>query len=144
MKVFTIGFSRKNTEQFFTRLREPGLLRVVDIRLYNKGPSAGFTNRNDLPFLLRQVNQMDYVHRLDMAPNEALMDDQRTNGVDYLKYKKEFRELLTDRRIETNVPKELIDGGCLLCSEPSAEFCHRRLVAEYLKEKWGDLEIIHL
>jgi uncharacterized protein (DUF488 family) len=32
----------------------------------------------------------------------------------------------------------------LLCSEPTAEHCHRRLVLEYLRDKWGDLTITHL
>jgi uncharacterized protein (DUF488 family) len=32
----------------------------------------------------------------------------------------------------------------LLCSEATADQCHRRLVAEYLRDRWGDVEIIHL
>ena len=32
----------------------------------------------------------------------------------------------------------------LLCSEHTAEHCHRRLVLEYLQDKWGDVNIIHL
>ena len=32
----------------------------------------------------------------------------------------------------------------LLCSEATAEHCHRRLVLEYLQDKWGDLKITHL
>jgi uncharacterized protein (DUF488 family) len=34
--------------------------------------------------------------------------------------------------------------SCLLCSERTPEECHRRLVAEMMKEKWTDLEIVHL
>jgi hypothetical protein len=30
-----------------------------------------------------------------------------------------------------------------VCSEETPDHC-RRLVAEYLKEKWGNLEIVHL
>ena len=48
------------------------------------------------------------------------------------------------RKIEEKVPKELIAGACLLCSEATPEHCHRRLVVEYLKSRWGDLEIVHL
>ena len=29
--------------------------------------------------------------------------------------------------------RELLDGGCLLCSEAKPHHCHRRLVAEYLQ-----------
>ncbi|HHN66515.1 MAG TPA: DUF488 family protein, partial [Thermopetrobacter sp.] len=48
-----------------------------------------------------------------------------------------------NRKIE-DIDKNIIDGGCLLCSEDSPHHCHRRLVAEYLRDKWGDVEIIHL
>ncbi len=51
---------------------------------------------------------------------------------------------MRERRIEETVPKDLIDAGCLLCSEDKPERCHRRLVAEYLRERWGGLEIVHL
>jgi uncharacterized protein (DUF488 family) len=31
-----------------------------------------------------------------------------------------------------------------LCSEEKPEHCHRRLVAEYLQEKWPNVEIHHI
>jgi uncharacterized protein (DUF488 family) len=34
--------------------------------------------------------------------------------------------------------------SCLLCSEPTPEQCHRRLVAERLARRWSDVEVIHL
>jgi len=40
--------------------------------------------------------------------------------------------------------KKQFNGACLLCSEATPEHCHRRLVAEYLQNKWGGVEIIHL
>ena len=42
------------------------------------------------------------------------------------------------------VPKELLDRACLLCSEEEPHHCHRRLVAEYLKDKWSDVDIEHI
>ncbi len=47
------------------------------------------------------------------------------------------------RHIE-DTPREMIDGSCLLCSEEKPHHCHRRLVAEYLKQNWGDVEIEHI
>jgi hypothetical protein len=32
----------------------------------------------------------------------------------------------------------------LLCSEPTADRCHRRLVAERLARTWSGLEVAHL
>lgn len=40
--------------------------------------------------------------------------------------------------------KAMLEDACLLCSEDKPHQCHRRLVAEYLKDHWGDVEIDHL
>ena len=58
--------------------------------------------------------------------------------------KAKYLELLAARRVEDTLPKNLINGACLLCSEPAPHHCHRRLAAEYLQRKWGDVEIEHL
>ncbi|MEW6037272.1 MAG: DUF488 domain-containing protein [Pseudomonadota bacterium] len=144
MKVFTIGFAKKNAEQFFTRLKQPGLVRLVDARLNNVSQLAGFTKKDDLRFFLREINGIDYVHRPDLAPTKEILDEYKKSGGDWSTYERKFMELMARRKIEEKVPKELIDGGCLLCSEPTPEHCHRRLVAEYLRSRWGNLEIIHL
>jgi uncharacterized protein (DUF488 family) len=73
-----------------------------------------------------------------------MMDHPTTNPLSYEQYKEQFFKLLAERQIETTVPRELIDGACLLCSEPSANDCHRKMVTDYLQEKWGDLQVIHL
>ena len=39
---------------------------------------------------------------------------------------------------------KIVADGCLLCSESTPEYCHRRLVAEYLDRHWGGLQITHL
>ncbi|HEV2394926.1 MAG TPA: DUF488 family protein [Verrucomicrobiae bacterium] len=46
--------------------------------------------------------------------------------------------------MEEHIPKEIVAEGCLLCSEDKPHHCHRRLVAEYLRQRWGDLDILHL
>jgi uncharacterized protein (DUF488 family) len=144
MKVFTIGFTKKNAEQFFSRLKQPGLVRVIDARLNNVTQLAGFTKKDDLRFFLNRINGIDYVHRPDLAPTKDILDEYKKNGGDWATYERRFLELMARRKIETAVSKELIDGACLLCSEPTPEHCHRRLVAEYLRSRWGDLEIKHL
>ena len=144
MKVFTIGFTKKNAEQFFSRLKQPGLVRLIDARLNNVSQLAGFTKKDDLRFFLDRINKIDYFHRPDLAPTKDILDAYKKNGGDWATYERHFLDLMASRRIDTTVPKELIDGACLLCSEPTPEHCHRRLVAEYLRSRWGDLEIRHL
>jgi uncharacterized protein (DUF488 family) len=144
MKVFTIGFTKKNAEQFFARLKQPGLQRVLDTRLNNVSQLAGFTKKDDLRFFLREVGHIDYVHLPALAPTQAMLDAYKKNGGDWETYEKQFLALMAERRIETSIDKDLVAGACLLCSEPTPHHCHRRLVAEYLRGKWGDVDIQHL
>jgi uncharacterized protein (DUF488 family) len=144
MKIFTIGFTKKNAEQFFTRLKQPGLQRVVDTRLNNVSQLAGFTKKDDLRFFLREVGHIDYVHLPALAPTQAMLDAYKKNGGDWSAYEKQFLALMAERQIERVIDKNLVAGACLLCSEATPHHCHRRLVAEYLREKWGDVDIQHL
>ena len=144
MKIFTIGFTKKNAEQFFTRLKQPGLQRVLDTRLNNVSQLAGFTKKEDLRFFLREVGQIEYVHLPALAPTQPMLDAYKKNGGDWETYEKQFLALMAERRIETSIDKQLISGACLLCSEATPHHCHRRLVAEYLRGKWGDVDIQHL
>jgi uncharacterized protein (DUF488 family) len=144
MKIFTIGFTKKSAEQFFTKLRNSGAKRIVDVRLNNVSQLAGFAKKNDLPFFLREICHVDYVHVPTLAPTQEMLDGYKKNKGEWSVYESEFLNLMKSREIETKVSKEIISEGCLLCSEEKPEHCHRRLVAEYLQQHWGDVEIIHL
>lgn len=144
MKVFTIGFTKKNAKQFFNTLRQSGAKRVVDVRLNNVSQLAGFAKRDDLAFFLKEVCGMDYVHIPDLAPTQEMLDEYKKLKGDWQTYENRFLDLMVKREIENHIPKEVVAGGCLLCSEDKPHHCHRRLVAEYLREHWGDLEIAHL
>lgn len=144
MKIFTIGFTKKSAEQFFNRLKQPGLVRLVDARLNNVSQLAGFTKKNDLKFFLREICKIDYVHLPELAPTQDILDTYKKNDGDWDTYERRFLSLMAARRIEDKLDKNVIDGGCLLCSEATPEHCHRRLVAEYLRDKWGNVEIVHL
>jgi uncharacterized protein (DUF488 family) len=144
MKLFTIGFTKKSAQQFFTTLSRGGVQRVLDIRLNNVSQLAGFAKRDDLRFFLKALCGIDYLHLPLLAPSKELLDAYRKSGGDWPTYRSGFLKLISMREIEKRVSKELIDAGCLLCSEEAPEHCHRRLVAEYLAHKWGDIEIIHL
>jgi len=144
MKVFTIGFTKKSAEQFFARLKQSGLKRVIDTRLNNVSQLAGFTKKDDLRFFLKEVAGIDYVHMPLLAPTKDILDTYKKNGGDWKTYEQKFIELVASRRIESELDPSTFDGSCLLCSEATPHHCHRRLVAEYLRDKWGSLEIQHL
>lgn len=144
MKVFTIGFTKKPARRFFETLRGSGAKRVVDVRLNNVSQLAGFAKRDDLAYFLDEVCGMQYVHLPELAPTQELLDEYKKRGGDWETYEKRFLGLMEKRHVERTIPKEIIEGGCLLCSEDKPHHCHRRLVAEYLKRHWGDVEITHL
>ena len=144
MKVFTIGFTKKSARNFFGALRRPGLKRIVDVRLNNVSQLAGFSKRDDLQFFAEVIDNIGYVHLPELAPTQEMLDDYKKKRGSWSDYEAKFLNLMAERRIEETLSKDLIDGSCLLCSEERHEHCHRRLVAEYLKQKWGNLEVEHI
>ena len=144
MKIFTIGFTKKSAETFFTRLKDAGVKRLVDVRLNNVSQLAGFTKREDLRYFTNAICRIDYVHLPELAPTAEILDPyKKSKEGDWDLYEQQFLELMRARRIE-NTRREILDGGCLLCSEEKPDHCHRRLIAEYLKDKWRDVEIEHI
>ena len=144
MKLFTIGFTKKSAREFFGKLKQPGLKRLVDVRLNYVSQLAGFAKRDDLKFFVEAICGIEYVHLPLLAPTQEMLDTYRKAKGGWDNYEKQFLDLMAQRRIEAEIPRDLIDGGCLLCSEATPEHCHRRLVAEYLNMKWGNVEIQHL
>lgn len=143
MKLFTIGFTKTTARNFFERLQRAGVRRVVDVRLNNVSQLAGFAKRDDLAYFAQALCDADYRHRQDLAPTQDILDAYKKHKGEWLLYERQFRDLMVQRRIE-NIDRAELDGGCLLCSEDEPHHCHRRLVAEYLREKWGDVEVVHL
>lgn len=144
MKLFTIGFTKKTARKFFHMLRESGVGKVVDVRLSNASQLAGFAKKNDLAWFLEELCGVEYVHLPMLAPTKDMLDDYKKRGGNWGTYETRFLELMRRRRVEENLPREIIADGCLLCSEDKPHYCHRRLVAEYLREHWGEVEIQHL
>lgn len=144
MKLSTIGFTKTSAEHFFTRLQRAGVKRLVDVRLHNMSQLAGFAKRDDLRYFLNAICGIEYVHRPELAPTDVMLDDYKKQGGDWTVYEKRFLDLIASRRIEETIDPSALDEACLLCSEDKPHHCHRRLVAEYLREKWKNVEIRHL
>lgn len=145
MQVYTIGFTQKSAAQFFGLLKSAGIKRLIDVRLNNSSQLAAFAKKEDLAFFLKEICSSEYVHEPLLAPNQDMLDEYKKNKGSWLEYERRFLQLMQERKIERTLSKSMFDRPCvLLCSEASAEQCHRRLVAEYLQRAWGELEITHL
>ena len=141
LKLYTIGFTRKSAETFFTQLKQSGVRTLIDTRLNNRSQLSGFAKQNDLRYFLSEIGQIDYLHLPLLAPIQDILDAFKKKKGTWEAYERSFRALMVARKIEEAFQPELFDHACLLCSEHEPHHCHRRLVAEYLREKWGGLEI---
>jgi uncharacterized protein (DUF488 family) len=144
MTIYTIGFTKKSARTFFSKLKQSGAKRLIDVRLNNVSQLAGFTKRDDLLYFLDAICQMEYLHIPALAPTQGILDAYKKQKGDWNVYEDQFLALMRERRIEDTVSRAMIDDSCLLCSEDLPGHCHRRLVAEYLRDKWGGLEIRHI
>ncbi|MGB3692108.1 MAG: DUF488 domain-containing protein [Spirulinaceae cyanobacterium] len=144
INLYTIGFTKKTAQQFFETLVNNGVKRVIDIRLNNVSQLAGFAKRTDLEYFLQTISEIKYDHILDLAPTKNILNDYKKKQVNWKTYEQKFLHLISDRQIEKKVSREHLESSCLLCSEAKPHHCHRRLVAEYLSDKLGNINILHL
>jgi uncharacterized protein (DUF488 family) len=143
--VSTIGFTKTTAEDFFERLLNAGVKKVVDVRLHNTSQLAGFAKADDLAYLLKKIGGIQYVHQPLLAPTDSMLKAYKKEKGDWHAYEEHFLGLISERQIEKRFKPEMFDGACLLCSEATPHHCHRRLVCEYLNEKWnGALDVRHL
>ncbi len=146
MKLYTIGFTKKSARTFFGLVRENGIQRLVDIRLHPGGQLSGFARQGDLPYLLANLAaNCAYVYAPELAPTKEILGDYRKNS-NWGQYVSRFECLMDERRVPENLDRAEFEhlSSCLLCSEPTPERCHRRLVAERIARAWANVEVIHL
>jgi uncharacterized protein (DUF488 family) len=144
-KAYSIGFTKRTAEGFFETLKKTGIKQLIDIRLNNVSQLAGFTKREDLKYFLKTICGVIYRHELILAPTQDILDAYKKEKGNWSNYEKSFLELMAARQVENKIPRSTFElPTVLLCSEPTPQKCHRRLVLEYLKSKWGDIEIVHL
>ena len=146
MIIYTMGFAQKNAERFFNLIKNNGIEVLIDIRLNNKSQLAGFTKGSDLPFLLKEICNCQYVHKSDYAPTKEILSAYQKKEINWHGYEERFVPLMEKRKIELDFKKTFSNYKkvCLLCTEPTPEMCHRRLVAVHLKNHIEDITILHI
>lgn len=147
-KIYTIGFTKKDAKTFFTLLKDNGISVVVDVRLNNTSQLAGFTKYPDIKYFLAKCIKCHYISDKRFSPEEKTLKDYKSKLISWDDYVKQFNSTMDKRRIKEYISdkyKDIIKDEtiCFLCSEETAEYCHRRLIAEMFSEIY-DLEIVHL
>lgn len=145
MEIYSIGFTQKSASQFFGALKAHGIERLLDVRLNNTSQLAAFAKQADLAYFLREICSAAYEHEPLLAPTQEMLDAYKKHKGGWEAYEDAFLALMRSRNIESALDKEsFARKTVLLCSEPTAEHCHRRLVLEYLQKHWEGVEIHHL
>jgi len=144
INLFTIGFTTKSAETFFGQLAKAGVQKIIDIRLNNASQLAGFSKKNDLIYFLKTICGCGYRHETLLAPTKQILEGYKKKTISWTEYEKQFNNLLRVRKAHELVSSSELHRACLLCSEPTPNKCHRRLVSEYFKNHFDNILITHL
>lgn len=146
-KIYTIGFTKKSAQSFFNTLKSNNVDILVDIRLNNTSQLSGFAKFPDIQYFLNEICNIKYIYDGTFSPTETLLKGYRKKSVTWEAYEENFEEIMISRDIEKHINENYLSLStkniCLLCSEATAEKCHRRLVALHFSELLK-LSIIHL
>ena len=116
IKLYTIGFTGKSAEKFFSLLKNAGVKRIVDIRLNNKSQLAGWAKGSDLPYFAKELSNIGYEHNIDFAPTKDLLSRYRDKTTSWQEYEIEFLRLLNSRNVAQSLDIDQLHEACLLCS----------------------------
>lgn len=144
IRLLTIGFTNKSAQKFFELLKKNDVSKIVDTRINNTSQLSGFAKGSDLAYFAKAIGNMDYLHKIDFAPTKELLEKYRKGIITWEEYEPEYLNLLDIRKVGNKINVEELHQNCLLCSEHTPEKCHRRLLAEYIKARFNNVEIIHL
>jgi len=144
LNLYTIGFTGKSAEQFFTLVSETKASRLIDIRINRTSQLAGFAKEQDLKFFIPELTNMVYVVREDLAPTKDLLASYRRQDIAWEQFAERYEQLLRERFLQNALSREDFSNSILLCSEKEPEKCHRTLLANILIEQFPSLEIVNL
>ena len=141
LKLTPLALPARAPRPFSHNSKQSGVRTLIDTRLNNRSQLSGFAKQNDLQYFLREIGKIDYLHLPQLAPTQDILDAFKKKKGTWEAYERSFLTLMLSRKIEEEFQPELFDNACLLCSEHKPHHCHRRLVAEYLRAKWGGIKI---
>lgn len=142
--LYTVGFSGKDAKTFFELLKLNKIQTVIDVRLNNVSQLAGYTKKNDLAYFLDKICAIKYLHLPILAPTKEILDDYKNKKMPWADYESKYMRLINERKVETRLMEIDFINACLLCSEKTAEQCHRRLAGNIIKDMHNIDKVIHL
>ncbi|WP_305141034.1 DUF488 domain-containing protein [Acutalibacter muris] len=146
MVLYTIGFTQKSAQQFFELIKSNNMDMLVDIRLNNKSQLAGFAKGNDLRYFLEEICNCEYQHCIEYAPTKDILDSYKKKTISWDEYVRQYIPLMQKRNAVQKFAERFAKymAVCLLCSEPTPEYCHRRLLSEMIVADYPAITVKHI
>jgi uncharacterized protein (DUF488 family) len=147
LEICSIGASGVSARDFFSRLAKNEVTSIVDTRVHASSQLAGFTRKDSLSYFADTILNIKYIHELQLAPEASMLKAYRNKTVTWSQYQDEYLDLLREREVPRSIDLQAWgQRPVLLCSESDAEFCHRRLAAEFIDKALGSqiTQIRHL
>lgn len=146
MNLYTMGFTQKSAQQFFKLISDNKIELLLDIRLNNSSQLAGFSKGSDLEYFLKVICNCDYIHALEFAPTEKILNTYKKKEISWETYTKEYTTLINNRDVikEFDIRFSRYNSICLLCSEPTHDQCHRGILARLIINAYPLVEVKHL
>jgi uncharacterized protein (DUF488 family) len=143
VRLATIGYEQATLAEVIGRLQAAGVQVVIDVRAVAASRRAGFS-KTLLGASLAAAG-IDYVHLRALGTPKAGRQAARAGRV------QEMHEIFEAHMNEPDAQLALDEAGeiaaarpaALLCYEADAAGCHRRILAERLRERLG-IEIVDL
>ena len=96
MNIYTIGFTKHTSEEFFEKLKSAGVKRVIDLRINKTSQLAAFAKGSDLPYLLQATGGIGYVSYIELAPTKELLKSYRSKEITWEEFEKSYKNQIKD------------------------------------------------
>ena len=123
-------------------MHKVGVKRFIDVRRSPNGMYGSFFDTAIFKWCCEH-DSFGFEHRLDLAPAAELFRKCDEEHWDLFQYAEAYFTPEIVKALDS-IPLEGLDGTAILCAEQELYNCHRVLVAEFLKAKYKDVQIVHL
>lgn len=142
--LFTVGYEALPPEQLAAELQGAGVRRLIDVRFRPQSRRAGMSKTKLGQFLF--AHGITYEHRRSLGTPPEIRVHFKSGAI--ARGREEFADW-----IEATAAEELDELAAgldtdpptaLMCLEAEPAECHRRVIAEALRARRPDLEVIDL
>jgi uncharacterized protein (DUF488 family) len=142
-RLATIGYETATQAEVIARLKQAGVKIVLDVRAVASSRRAGFSKR----LLAASLDEagIDYLHLRDLGTPKPGRQAAHAGRIGEMRRIYETHLTEPEARMQLAQAAEIAAArpAALLCYEADAAGCHRRIVAERLREEIG-CEVVDL